>query len=127
MTIPTISFPPSNLKADLSFVKVAFELSFPLPVFEVEVDPDPDPELQFLTNLLLGGAAVSEIPRASIAGEAGAAESPEFFLPNFILGMKRGVGTEKPVEAFGVGSTPTGVGVGRFPGVGVAGDEFGLD
>ena len=32
------------------------------------------------------------------------------------------MGTEKPAEAFGVGSTIIGVGVGKFPGVGVAGE-----
>jgi hypothetical protein len=66
-------------------------------------------------------------PWVSIAGEAragevGAVERPEFFLtPNFILGMKRAEGTEKP-EAFGVGSTAVPVGVGRFPDVGVPGE-----
>ena len=60
-------------------------------------------------------------------GEAGAGDIPGNFLPNFIFGMKRGVGTEKPAEAFGVGSTIEGVGVGKFPGVGVAGEvEIGL-
>ena len=67
-------------------------------------------------------------PWASIAGEerageAGAVERPGNFLPpNFILGMKRVEGTEKPAEALGVGSTAVGVGVGRFPGVGVPGE-----
>jgi hypothetical protein len=124
MTIPTISFPPSNLKSDLSVVEVALELSFPLPAVELEAESDPDPELQFLTNLLLVGAEDTGAPWASIAGEvSGEAESPVIFLPNFILGMKREVGTEKPAEAFGVGSTAVGVGVGRFPGVGVAGES----
>jgi hypothetical protein len=35
--------------------------------------------------------------------------------------MKRDVGTEKPIEAFGVGSTAVGVGAGRSLGMGVAG------
>ena len=37
--------------------------------------------------------------------------------------MREGVGTEKPVEAFGVGSMAIGVGVGRLSGVGVTGEE----
>ena len=122
-TIPTISFAPWNLKSDPSFVEDTFVFSFPL-----TMDGDPDPELQFLTNLGLVGAEDTGTPWASIAGEArageaGAVERPGNILPpNFILGMKRVEGTEKPAEAFGVGSTAVGVGVGRFPGVGVPGE-----
>ena len=36
--------------------------------------------------------------------------------------MERVEGTEKPAEAFGVGSTAVAVGVVRFPGVGVPGE-----
>ena len=101
-------------------------LSFPLPAVEGEADRDP--ELQFLTNLFLVGAEDTGTPWASIAGEARAGEAgvvgrPDNFLPpNFILPMKRDEGTEKPEEALGVGSTAVGVGVGRFPGVGVPGE-----
>jgi hypothetical protein len=113
------------LKSDLSFVEEIFVLSFPLPIDEREADPDP--ELQFLMNLFLAGAEDTGAPWASIAGEARAGEAgvgrPENFLPpNFILGMKRDEGTEKPAVAFGVGSTAVAVGVGRFPGVGVPGE-----
>lgn len=113
------------MKSDSSFVEDKFVLSFP-PIDEREADPDP--ELQFLTNLCLVGADDIGTPWASIAGEAragetGAVERPGNFLPpNFIFGMKRAEGTEKPAEAFGVGSTAVGVGVGRFPGVGVPGE-----
>jgi hypothetical protein len=79
MTIPTISFPPLNLKSDFVFVEVAFELSFPLLVVEFEAETDP--ELQCLTNLFLFGAGAG-------ARGSGAAESPGNFLPNFILGIK---------------------------------------
>ena len=108
------------MKSDLRFVEDTFVLSFPL--------PDPDPELQFLTNLrLMGGAEDTGTPWASIAGEArageaGTVERPGNFLPPNILGKKRVEGTEKPAEAFGVDSTAVGVGVGRFPGVGVPGE-----
>ena len=89
MTIPTISFPPSNLKTDLGFFEdeFEFEFSFPLPTAK----DDSDPELQFLTNLpLVGGGTKTpwtSIPGEGRAGEAGLDESPNF-LPNFILGMK---------------------------------------
>ena len=118
------------MKSDLSFREDTFILSFPLPKDGGEAVPDP--ELQFLTNLCLALAGVgvedTGTPWASIAGEArageaGAVERPETFLPpNFILGMKRAEGTEKPAEAFGVGSMAVAVGVGRFPGVGVPGE-----
>jgi hypothetical protein len=117
------------LKFDSRFVDDTFALSFPLLVDEGEAERDP--ELQFLTNLFLVGAEDAGTPWASIAGEArageageaGVVEMPENFLaPNIILGMKRAEGTEKPPEAFGVGSAAERVGVGRFPGVGVAGE-----
>jgi hypothetical protein len=114
------------LKFDSGFVEDTFGLSFPLPVDEGEADPDP--KLQFLTNLRLTGVENTGTPWASVAreagaGEAGVGERPGNFLPpNFILGMKRAEGTEKPADAFGVGSTAMGVGVGRFPGVGVPGE-----
>ena len=120
--MPTMSFAPSNLKSDLSFAEVAFGLSFPLPVVEGETDPDPDPELHFLTKFGLGDGEDTGSPWVSKAGERGAVERPGNFLLNFILGMRRGAGTEKPAEAFGVGSTVVGVGVGRLPGVGVTGE-----
>jgi hypothetical protein len=73
----------------------------------------------------------TKTPWASIAGEARAGgagavrvERPGnfFYLNNFLLGMKRAQGKEKPAEDFKVGSTAVGVGVGRFPGVGVPGE-----
>ena len=108
------------MKSDLSFVEDTFVLSFPLD----EREADPDPELQFLTNLCLVGTGT---PWASIAGEArageaGVVERLNFLPPNFILGMKRAEGTEKPAEAFGVGSTAVGVGVSWLPCVGVPGE-----
>ena len=60
MTIPTISSAPSNLKSDLSFFELAFELSLPLPV--VKREGDIDPELQVLTNLFLVGEEDTGIP-----------------------------------------------------------------
>lgn len=60
MTIPTISSEPSNLKSDLIFFELAFELSFPLPV--VKREGEIDPELQVLTNLFLVGEEDTGIP-----------------------------------------------------------------
>lgn len=116
-----------KLKSDSCFVEDTFVLSL-LPVDERETDPDP--ELQFLMNLGLVDAEDTGTPWASIAGVARAGEAravrvkrPEKFLsPIFILGMKQVEGTEKPAEAFGVDSTAVGVGISRFPGVGVPGE-----
>jgi len=114
------------LKSDSNFVEDTFVLSFPLPIDKREVDPEP--ELQLLMNLCLMGAEDTGTPWGSIAGEArageaGAVERPGNILPpNFILGARQAEGTEKPEEAFRVGSTAMGVAVGRFPGVGVPGE-----
>lgn len=122
MIIPTISFAPWNLKSDSSLAELGFRLSFPLPTVELE-----DPELQFLTNLCLVGVVYAGTPWVSTAGgtgpgEVGVGERPGNFLPNFILGMKRDVGTEKPAEGFAVSSTAVIGGVGRLPRVGVPGE-----
>jgi len=113
---------------------VALFASLPEEVPPLELQPRPN----FLRSLLgerffefEAGTGAMRFPWVSTAGDASAGElgadplplpvNPESFLTNF-FGWKEG--TEKPVEAFGVASASIGgaIGVGRLPGVGVAGE-----